>query len=167
MEFGLRQSGITSISSFRVFRTNLRDGFAGHLGPNISLDSLLSWTTTRIESVNVKHHPRAHGKSNYTIGMLVKYFFDVTTGYSTLPLRLATGLGLSSITLSIGVLFYVLWRPLITGESVPGFPFLAATIAIFSGTQLVVLGILGQYIGRMHFRVMNKPTYIVAERSGL
>jgi undecaprenyl-phosphate 4-deoxy-4-formamido-L-arabinose transferase len=50
-----------------------------------------------------------------------------------------------------------------TGESVPGFPFLASTIAIFSGTQLLVLGILGQYIGRMHFRVMAKPTYTIAE----
>jgi undecaprenyl-phosphate 4-deoxy-4-formamido-L-arabinose transferase len=48
---------------------------------------------------------------------------------------------------------------------VPGFPFLAATIAIFSGTQLLVLGVIGQYIGRMHFRVMNKPTYTIAERT--
>ena len=69
------------------------------------------------------------------------------------------------MTLSLGILGWVLWRPLFTGESVPGFPFLAATIAIFSGVQLIVLGVLGQYIGRMHFRVMNKPTYTIADRT--
>ncbi len=88
---------------------------------------------------------------------------DTATGYSTVPLRFATGLGLVTIFLSVGVLAWVLIRPAITGESVPGFPFLASTIAIFSGTQLLVLGILGQYVGRMHFRVMNKPTYTIAE----
>jgi undecaprenyl-phosphate 4-deoxy-4-formamido-L-arabinose transferase len=90
---------------------------------------------------------------------------DTATGYSTVPLRFATSLGLVTVTLSLGILGWVLWRPLFTGESVPGFPFLAATIAIFSGVQLIVLGVLGQYIGRMHFRVMNKPTYTIADRT--
>ena len=92
---------------------------------------------------------------------------DTATGYSTAPLRAATGLGLLTVLLSIGVLVWVVGRPLVTGESVPGFPFLAATIAIFSGTQLIVLWVLGQYLGRMHFRVMNKPTYTIAERIAL
>lgn len=153
-------------SPFRVFRTQLRDGFASELGPGVSLDALLNWSTSRFTSVEVEHHERINGKSNYSFWKLLRFMIDTATGYSTLPLRLATGLGLATIALSIGVLFYVLGRPLVTGESVPGFPFLAATIAIFSGTQLVVLGILGQYIGRMHFRVMNKPTYTVAERTG-
>jgi undecaprenyl-phosphate 4-deoxy-4-formamido-L-arabinose transferase len=91
---------------------------------------------------------------------------DTATGYSTVPLRFATGLGLVTVTLSVFVLGWVLWRPLTSGESVPGFPFLATTIAIFSGVQLIVLGVLGQYIGRMHFRVMAKPTYTVAEKTG-
>jgi undecaprenyl-phosphate 4-deoxy-4-formamido-L-arabinose transferase len=90
---------------------------------------------------------------------------DTVTGFSTVPLRIATGLGIATIALSVAVLLWVLGRPLITGESVPGFPFLAATIAIFSGTQLLVLGVIGQYIGRMHFRIMNKPTYTIVERT--
>jgi len=92
---------------------------------------------------------------------------DTATGYSTVPLRLATTLGLTTVLLSIGVLAWVLGRPLLTGDSVPGFPFLAATIAIFSGVQLMVLGVLGQYIGRMLFRVMNKPTYTIADRTDI
>lgn len=153
------------LSQFRAFRTHLREGFADEMGPGISIDALLDWTTSRFTSVEVAHRKRPIGKSNYSFRKLLKYLIDTTTGYSTLPLRLATGLGFATISLSFGVLIYVLWLPLVNKESVPGFPFLAATIAIFSGTQLVVLGILGQYIGRMHFRVMNKPTYTIAERT--
>jgi len=92
---------------------------------------------------------------------------DTATGYSTVPLRLATTLGLTTVLLSITVMAWVLGRPLLTGDSVPGFPFSAATFAIFSGVQLVVLGVLGQYIGHMHFRVMNKPTYTIADNTDI
>jgi undecaprenyl-phosphate 4-deoxy-4-formamido-L-arabinose transferase len=155
-----------NISSFRVFRTQLRDGFAENLGPGVSIDALLNWSTTRFASVEVEHRSRESGKSNYSFWKLLRFMFDTATGYSTAPLRAATGLGIATVLFSIGVLVWVVGRPLVTGESVPGFPFLAATIAIFSGTQLIVLGVLGQYLGRMHFRVMKKPTYTIAERIG-
>ena len=166
MQKALGFSSAVDISSFRVFRSQLRDGFNNDLGPGVSLDALLSWSTSRFTSVEVEHHKRKTGKSNYNFWKLFRFMLDTITGFSTVPLRLATGLGLTTIALSVGVLVWVLGRPLITGDSVPGFPFLAATIAIFSGTQLLVLGVIGQYIGRMHFRVMNKPTYTVAERTG-
>ena len=165
MQKALGFSSAIDISSFRVFRSQLGDGFDNDLGPGVSLDALLSWSTSRFTSVEVEHHERKTGKSNYNFWKLFRFMLDTVTGFSTVPLRLATGLGLTTIALSVGVLIWVLGRPLITGESVPGFPFLAATIAIFSGTQLLVLGVIGQYIGRMHFRVMNKPTYTIAERT--
>jgi undecaprenyl-phosphate 4-deoxy-4-formamido-L-arabinose transferase len=165
MQKALGFSSAVDISSFRVFRSQLRDGFNNDLGPGVSLDALLSWSTSRFTSVEVEHQERKTGKSNYNFWKLFRFMLDTVTGFSTVPLRLATGLGLTTIALSVGVLIWVLGRPLITGESVPGFPFLAATIAIFSGTQLLVLGVIGQYIGRMHFRVMNKPTYTIAERT--
>jgi len=59
------------------------------------------------------------------------------------------------------MLVYVLGRYLIQGGSVPGFPFLASTIAIFSGVQLLALGIIGEYLARMHFRMMERPTYVI------
>jgi len=155
------------ISSFRALRTSLRDSFSGNLGPGVSLDALLNWATSRFASVEVEHHERSEGRSNYNFRKLFRFMLDTATGFSTVPLRLATALGLTTVLLSIGVLAWVLGRPLLTGDSVPGFPFLAATIAIFSGVQLVVLGILGQYIGRMHFRVMNKPTYTIADRTDI
>ena len=65
----------------------------------------------------------------------------------------------------IFVLIYVVGRFLIQGGSVPGFPFLASTIAIFSGVQLFALGIIGEYLARMHFRLMDRPPYVVAEKT--
>jgi undecaprenyl-phosphate 4-deoxy-4-formamido-L-arabinose transferase len=83
------------------------------------------------------------------------------TGFSTLPLQIASIVGFGVTLFGVGVLFYVIGRYLIMGGSIPGFPFLACIIAIFSGTQLFALGIIGEYLARMHFRMMDRPTYAV------
>ena len=159
----LQFNSAVSMSSFRTFRTALREGFNTALGPNVSLDALLTWSTTRFTVVEVKHDERKVGNSNYTFRKLVRFMIDMATGYSALPLRLASALGFLTISFGAVLLVYVIGRPIITGERVQGFPMLASTIIIFSGVQIFLLGILGEYIGRMHFRVMNKPTYMVAE----
>jgi glycosyltransferase involved in cell wall biosynthesis len=159
----LQFNSAVSMSSFRAFRTSLRKGFDMALGPNVSLDALLTWSTTRFTVVEVKHDERKVGNSNYTFRKLVRFMIDMTTGYSALPLRLASALGFLTIAFGAVLLAYVIGRPILTGERVQGFPMLASTIIIFSGVQIFLLGILGEYIGRMHFRVMNKPTYMVAE----
>ncbi len=152
-----------SMSSFRTFRTVLREGFNTALGPNVSLDALLTWSTTRFTVVEVKHDERKVGDSHYTFRKLVRFMIDMATGYSALPLRIASAIGFLTIAFGAVLLVYVIGRPILTGERVQGFPMLASTIIIFSGVQIFLLGILGEYIGRMHFRVMNKPTYMVAE----
>jgi glycosyltransferase involved in cell wall biosynthesis len=152
-----------SMSSFRVFRTRLRDGFAGELGPHVSLDALLTWSTSRFSAIEVEHHPRYEGKSNYTFGKLLRFMLDTATSYSTRPLRLATTIGFITTLFGLLMLVWVVGNAIFVGDSVPGFPFLAASIAVFSGVQLVVLGILGEYLGKIHFRAMSKPTYMVSE----
>ncbi len=156
---------VRNISAFRVFRTRLRDGFAANVGPGVSIDALLGWSTSRITCVEVSHHAREHGHSNYNFSALVKYLFDVATGFSVVPLRLATRLGLLTTLFGLGMFSYVTIRVVANGSGVPGFPFLAASLAVFSGVQLFILGLLGEYIGRMHFRVMNRPSYVIAERT--
>ena len=154
-----------NISSFRAFETNLRDAFSGEIGPSVSIDSLLTWSTSTFCSIDVQHHPRLQGKSHYSFRKLVRFMIDTATGYSVVPLRLATTLGSIVTILGFVMFLWVTLRPLLTGVSVPGFPLLAASLAIFSGTQLLVLGILGEYIGKMHFRVMNKPSYVIVDSS--
>lgn len=156
-------SSAVSMSSFRAFRTDLRTGFDSSLGPNISLDALLTWSTSRFTTTEVAHDQRAEGKSHYTFRKLVRFMIDMATGYSTLPLRMASTLGFATVAFGLVLLIFVVSKPLLTGGTVPGFPLLASSITIFSGVQIFLLGVLGEYIGRMHFRVMNKPTYVIAE----
>jgi glycosyltransferase involved in cell wall biosynthesis len=154
------------MSSFRAFRTRLRDGFEADLGPSVALDALLAWSTSNFAAVDVRHDERREGHSNYTFRKLLRFALDTTTGYSAVPLQVAMGLGLLTALFGVGVLVWVVGRTLITGTSAPGFPFLASIIAIFAGVQLVTLGIIGEYLARMHFRLMRKPTYVIAEYAG-
>ena len=149
------------VSAFRAFRTQVREGFAGYQGPYASLDVLLSWGTNRFGAVPVRHEARQAGASNYTFRKLVVHAINVVTGFSVLPLQLASMMGFGFTLFGILVLVYVLGRFFLEGGSVAGFPFLASVIAIFSGAQLLTLGIFGEYLARMHFRLMHKPTYVV------
>jgi glycosyltransferase involved in cell wall biosynthesis/4-amino-4-deoxy-L-arabinose transferase-like glycosyltransferase len=151
------------VSAFRVFRTRLRNAFADYRSPFLSIDVLLTWGTSRFSFVTVRHDPRIVGVSNYTFGKLATHALNMITGFSTLPLRMASMIGFGFTLFGLGVLTYVVGRFLLQGTSVPGFPFLASVIAIFSGAQLFALGIIGEYLARMHFRMMERPTYTVRE----
>jgi undecaprenyl-phosphate 4-deoxy-4-formamido-L-arabinose transferase len=86
---------------------------------------------------------------------------NMMTGFSALPLRLASLVGLAFTLFGVWVLVFVLVRYIVNGGSVPGFPFLASIIALFSGAQLFALGIIGEYLARVHFRSMQKPPYVI------
>lgn len=152
-------------SAFRLFRTRVRDAFADFRGPYVSLDVLLSWGSRGSRVVEVEHHARAQGRSNYTLRRLVGHAMDVITGFSSLPLQLASLLGLAATLFGVGVLIYVVGRYFIEGGSVPGFPFLASIISIFAGVQLLTLGVFGQYLGRIHQRALERPAYVVRDSS--
>lgn len=149
-----------NVTAFRAFRKPVREAFANYQGSFVSIDVLLTWGTTRFVAVPVSYRPRETGTSNYTFGMLVTHALNMVTGFSTLPLQIASVLGFLLTLFGIGILFYVIGRYLIQGGSVPGFPFLASIIAIFCGAQLFTLGIIGEYLARMHFRLMGRPAYV-------
>jgi undecaprenyl-phosphate 4-deoxy-4-formamido-L-arabinose transferase len=114
----------------------------------------------------VRHEPRQIGQSNYTFRKLVTHALNMMTGFSTVPLQMASILGFVFTLFGIGVFIYVMGRFLIQGGSVPGFPFLASVLAIFSGVQLFLLGIIGEYLARMHFRLMDRPAYTIRDLHG-
>jgi glycosyltransferase involved in cell wall biosynthesis len=154
------------ISAFRAFRTQLRDAFARFSGPAVSIDVLLSWATNRFAAVDVEHQPRVFGKSTYTLRKLMAHALNMITGFSTVPLRLASLTGFAFTLFGILVLAFILVRYLLEGGNVPGFPFLASTIAIFSGVQLFALGIIGEYLARIFQRLMDRPSYTVQSEVG-
>jgi glycosyltransferase involved in cell wall biosynthesis len=154
------------VSAYRVFRADLRDAFADYAGAYVSIDALLAWGTTKFAAVPVAHEPRAEGRSSYTFGRLATHALNVLTGFSTRPLRIASLVGLAFTVLGAALLVLVVVRYFAEDNVVPGFPFLASMIAIFSGVQLLTLGIIGEYLARMHVRVMDRPAYAVREEVG-
>jgi len=153
---------LRQIGAFRAFRTHLRDAFAGYQSPHVIIDALLSWGTTRFGAVPVDERQREVGKSNYNFARLFSQGMLVLTGFSTKPLRFTSFLGFGFTLFGVGIFLYVLIAYLAAG-SIPGFPFLASIIAIFSGTQLFALGILGEYIGRVFDRSTDRPTYVIGD----
>jgi glycosyltransferase involved in cell wall biosynthesis len=154
------------VSAFRAFRTQVREAFAGYGSPFVSIDVLLTWGTSRFAAVEVPHAARQGGTSNYTLRKLVTHALNMMTGFSTWPLQLASLVGFGFTLFGLGVLVYVIGRYFLEGGSVPGFPFLASVIAIFSGAQLFALGIIGEYLARMHFRTMGRPPSVVRRTVG-
>jgi glycosyltransferase involved in cell wall biosynthesis len=153
------------VGPFRAFRTQLRDAFGDFQGPYVSIDVLLGWGTSRFASVPVRHEARSAGESSYGWGRLATHAFNVLTGFSTRPLRIASILGLVFTLFGGVVLVLVLVRYFVSGSVVPGFAFLASVIAIFSGAQLLTLGIIGEYLARMHVRVLDQPPYAIRRES--
>ena len=151
----------SNVSAFRAFRTPVRQGFTAYRSPFVSIDVLLTWGASRFTSVVVQHDPRRIGQSNYTFRKLVTHALNMMTGFSVLPLQIASVAGFLFTCFGAGVFVFVVGRYLLQGTSVQGFPFLASVIALFSGAQLFALGMIGEYLARMHFRTMERPPYVV------
>jgi len=152
-----------NVSAFRALRTSARDAFSEFRGPFVSIDVLLTWGTASFSSVSVRHEPRREGVSNYTLRKLVVHAFNMLTGFTAIPLQLASLVGFAVAVFGLGVLVYVLFFYFVRGHTLPGFTFLASLIAVFSGAQLFAIGMIGEYLARMHFRLMDKPAYVVGE----
>jgi glycosyltransferase involved in cell wall biosynthesis len=155
------------VSAFRAFRTELREAFRQYEGSFVSIDVLLTWGTTRFSSVQVRHEPRILGRSNYSFSRLFMHAVNMMTGFSILPLQVASFLGFACTIFGLCILIYVLVAFLVYGSVVPGFPFLASIIAIFSGVQLLALGIIGEYLARMHFRSLGRPPSIIRDTTSI
>jgi undecaprenyl-phosphate 4-deoxy-4-formamido-L-arabinose transferase len=148
------------VSAFRIFRTRLREAFAQYRGPYVSIDVLLTWGTRRFASVKVRCDPRTIGVSNYTVGKLVAHAMNMMTGFTTLPLQVASVIGFLCTVFGAVLLVYVLGTYYVRGGAVPGFAFIASVVTIFSGAQLFALGVFGEYLARIYLRTMDRPAYV-------
>lgn len=153
-------------SAFRAFRTQLREGWNQVSDPYVSIDVLLSWTTTRHSAVPVTMDQRTTGQSNYTVRKLVRHMLNMFTGYSTRPLRIVTWLGFITSLFGLCIMVYVVIQRIVVGDVVPGFAFLASLIAVLGGLQLFGLGVIGEYLGRVHVRSMAQPTFVLRQVYG-
>ena len=151
------------VSAFRAFRTPVREAFATYDAPMVNIDVMLTWGTSRFSFVEVQHDARKYGQSNYTLGKLFTHAWNMITGFSIRPLQLASFLGFAFTAVGAAVLTAVAVNYAVNGGKVPGFTFVASTVAIFAGIQLFALGIIGEYLARMYMRSMGRPGYVVRE----
>lgn len=159
------QKTAAMVSPFRAFRLDLRQGFDGYNGPDVMIDVLLNWSTSRFTAVTVAHHARREGSSGYSLRRLLRLAATLVVGFSALPLRLSSIAGFVMAAFGFVLLVFVVGRYFLSNVHVPGFTFLASLIAIFSGVQMVALGIVGEYLARMHFRSQGRPSYFIRERT--
>ena len=131
--------------------------------PSVLIDALLDWTAQKVTSVPVQHCPRGAGKSNYSWSKLMAHGVNLVTGLSVVPLQLAVWLGFLVTCFGVCLLCLRNVVILVHGSQVRGFTFLAVVILLFSGVQLSVLGIIGEYLSRVYLRLLGKPAFVIKE----
>lgn len=148
------------LSSFRCMSAFAAGAIGRYDGPFPYVDGLLLQVTKRIGRIQVRHLPRAVGRSNYTLRRLVRLWMNMFLNFSVMPLRLATmlGLGLGALGGLVGIV--VLIEALIN-EPPAGWASLMVAVLLVSGVQLVMLGMIGEYLGRLFLTVNRKPQGIV------
>lgn len=151
------------ITAFRALRTGLRDGFTNYNARYVSIDVLLTWSTTSFGTVVVAHDPRTLGESNYTFGKLLTHALNMVTGFSVVPLQIASVIGFAFTLVGFGLMMTLLVIYFVNRSPVHGFTMLATSIATFSGVQLLALGTMGEYLARIHSRSMGQPAYVVRD----
>ena len=128
---------------------------------------LYAWVGFKSIGVPFEVHARLHGSSKWGYGKLTRFAFDGLFSFSTFPLKLATYIGLAISAFAFTYAMVIAVRTVLLGADVPGFPSLIVSVMFFSGIQLVFLGVIGEYVGRIFAEVKRRPLYIVAEEVGL
>lgn len=160
------------LSSFKVLRAELARLIVQYRGPFPYIDGLILRTTTHVGRQLVRHETRAEGRSSYTLRKLIHLWLNMFTGFSVVPLRIAAFLGLSiSFLAMLMVIYFVVIRftgPLFLNENLPpGWTSTITAITFFAGLQLSVLGIVGEYLGRLFLTTNGQPQFIVRDTAGI
>lgn len=156
------------LSSFKIMNRFLVDAIAVYKGPFPYIDSLILHATNSIGTQPCDHKKRAVGRSNYTIGKLLRLWLNMVTSVSIKPLQMASvfGLTMTCIGVLLALFFFLSWAfgGIIAHSTVPkGWASLIITVVIFTGMQFFILGILGEYLGRTYVIQNAMPQYLVRE----
>jgi glycosyltransferase involved in cell wall biosynthesis len=154
------RTGVT-VTSFRAVRRELLESIFPYDLNFTFIDGLLAWNTRRIGETPVEHRPRAEGRSGYNLSKLVTLALNLFTNFSLAPLQFVSACGLFAACSGFALAFLYLCRYLLSSITVPGYASIIISILVMGGVQLVALGIMGEYLGRLHLNVNRKPQYTV------
>jgi len=155
------------LSPFKAFRHVIRDEVIQYAGPSVYLDGLILSVTSNIATVEVDHHARSEGEGGYSLVRSISLLLRMSTITSIAPLRLATmaGFGFALLGALMAVAFII---ERFTWKAMPiGWSSLIVTVLVLGGAQLMALGIVGEYIGRIFLEVRKRPQFVVAATANL
>ncbi|UNK48889.1 glycosyltransferase family 2 protein [Lysobacter sp. S4-A87] len=150
-----------SYTSYRVMRASLARELTSFSMSRPYIDGILSWITTSVATVEVSHGERQHGESAYTMKRLISHAVNIFVTFSQLPLRVATYGGAALASMSFLYLLYILYGRIAGTITSPGYTSLMSVVLFACGVQLVILGMLGEYVGRLMGATIRKPMYSV------
>lgn len=159
------RNGITP-SPFRAIRRRLVRSILFYDLNFTYLDGLFAWCTDRIGSVTVQHHTRTQGRSGYSLGRLLALALNLYTNFSLLPLQVVSVVGFATSTLGLCAGAFYLVQYLASSIEVPGYASTIIAILVLGGVQLLALGAIGEYLGRLHLNVNRKPQYVIRHIDG-
>ncbi len=153
----------TNITAFRIVRKQLVDCILKYNKNYVFIDGLLAWNTTKIGTVPVEHHDRAQGRSGYGVMKLITLSLNMITNFSIIPLQMVSISGFTFAGLGFILALYFFSKKIFYGIPVEGFTSLIIVVTIFSGIQLITLGLIGEYLGRVHLNINAKPQYEIRQ----
>jgi undecaprenyl-phosphate 4-deoxy-4-formamido-L-arabinose transferase len=150
------------LSSFRCVSAFVVDNVLRYAGPYPYVDGLILQVTRRVGSLEVQHLPRAEGRSNYTLRRLVRLWLNMFVNFSIIPLRFSAVMGFLTSILGIGWALFTIIEA-VRGKPPEGWASLMVAVLLLSGVQLMLLGIVGEYVGRVFLSANRKPQYVVRD----
>ena len=153
------------MSPFKVVKSEIIKEIILYNGPMPYVDGLLLEVTRNFSTATIEHHPRYKGISNYNFFKSLAVFLKVMTGFSVVPLRLATIIGFTTSIIGFITAVYFLIKYFVINETVEGWTSLIITLLIVGGLILMFLGLTGEYLGRMFITLNKKPQYSIDEIS--
>ena len=151
------------LSPFKIINKSTATEIAQFAGPYPYIDGIILTITQNLCQIDVEHLKRFNGKSNYTLSKSISVFIKLFTGFSVLPLRIATFIGCIATFVGFILSLKYLYDYFISKNYIEGWTTVVVLIIFFGGLILITLGIMGEYIGRMYLTLNNKPQYSISE----
>lgn len=148
----------------RIFDRKVLDALKSMRERARFIHGMMAWTGFRTALQEVEHAPRERGKSKYNVIKLFRLAFNAITSFSTLPLRVATYIGLLSSGIGLFYGLYFIYKKVFLGIPVLGYASTIIAVLFIGGIQLLILGIIGEYLGRVYQEVQARPIYITKEQ---
>jgi undecaprenyl-phosphate 4-deoxy-4-formamido-L-arabinose transferase len=155
-----------TLTAFRIMRRQLVQSVLSYNLNFTFVDGLLAWNTQRIGEIIVNHQPRAAGRSGYSLTKLMVLALNLFTNFSLIPLQLVSFVGFFAAAGGLGMGLYYLLQFLFSNITVPGYASTIIAVLVRGGIQLLALGIMGEYLGRLHLNVNRKPQFTVRQVIG-